>query len=362
MPIAVTARPERGGVTVPPNWQGRRVLLTGHTGFKGAWLALWLASLGARVTGLSGPPPSTPSLYEQADVGAACEAEIACDVRDGDGVAAALASAQPEVVFHLAAQAIVRRALADPVETWGVNVVGTANVLTALPDSVRAVVVVTSDKCYRDIESGRAMVEDDPLGGKDPYSASKAAQELVVRAHRETLLRERGVLVASARAGNVIGGGDWAADRLVPDLVRAAAAGEPVVLRNPDAVRPWQHVLNPLSGYLALAARLLGPDGADFDEAWNFGPDADDAKPVRWMAERLRDRWPGGGPEVRVEPDPDAGKESVLLRLDSSKARERLGWAPVWDLAEGLDATVEWYVASDPRALCHAQIAAFSGR
>src|SRR3954469_24705592 len=214
--------------------------------------------MGARVTGFSAPPPSTPSLYEDADVASVLDGEVLADIRDADAVQRALSRSRPEVVFHLAAQAIVRTSLADPAATWAVNVVGTANLLQVLPDTtVRAVVVVTSDKCYRDIESGRPMVEDEPLGGKDPYSASKAAQELVAAAHRQTILAERDVAVATARAGNVIGGGDWAADRLVPDLMRAARAGRPLVLRNPDAVRPWQHVLNPLSGYLALAQRLV---------------------------------------------------------------------------------------------------------
>ncbi len=304
----------------PAAWAGRRVLVTGHTGFKGRWLVAWLERLGADVRGLSLP-------------------EI--DVRDGDGVTRALAAADPEVVFHLAAQAIVRRSFLDPVGTWATNVVGTANVLQALPDATEVVVVVTSDKCYRDIESGRAMREEDPLGGKDPYSASKAAQELVAHAARETTLRARGVQLATARAGNVIGGGDEGEDRLVPDLVRAARAGRPLVLRNPDAVRPWQHVVNPLSGYLVLAERLLA--GPGFDEAWNFGPDADDARPVRWVAEQLAAAWPGGAPEVRVEADPDAGKESALLRLDSTKAARRLGWTPILGLAAGIEATVRGY-------------------
>ncbi len=324
---------------IPPRslragWARRRVLLTGHTGFKGAWLALWLTELGASVHGLSGPPPSELLLYEQARVRERLDGESVVDVRDAGALARAVAAARPDVVFHLAAQAIVRRALIDPAATWAVNVTGTANLLQALPDEVQAVVVVTSDKCYRDIETGRPMVEDDPLGGKDPYSASKAAQELVAAAHRQTF----GGPIATARAGNVIGGGDWAADRLVPDIMRARAAGETVVLRNPDAVRPWQHVLNPLSGYLTLAERLL--NGDDVAEAWNFGPDPDDALPVREVVERL-------GVEYRVEPDPDAGKESVLLRLDSAKARDRLGWTPGWDLATGLAATQEWYAGED---------------
>jgi len=285
-------------VVDPTVWRGRRVLVTGHTGFKGAWLALWLAQMGAEVHGLSGPPPSDPSLYAAARVAEALAGEHPCDVRDERAIQRAVAAARPEVVFHLAAQAMVRRSLLDPAATWAVNVVGTANLLQALPDSVGATVVVTSDKCYRDVESGRAMVEDDPLGGKDPYSASKAAQELVAASHRQTF----GGPIATARAGNVIGGGDWAADRLVPDLARAAAAGEPLILRNPDAVRPWQHVLNPLSGYLLLAERLLAGD--DVAEALNFGPAPGDAQPVQWVAERIRDRWPGGGPDVRVAPDP----------------------------------------------------------
>lgn len=317
----------------PAAWAGRRVLITGHTGFKGAWLALWLARMGAEVHGLSKDPLAEPALA-CADL----HGEHPVDVRDGKAVAGALATSAPAVVFHLAAQALVRRALIDPVGTWQTNVVGTANVLTALPQATRAVVVVTSDKCYRDVETGRPMREDDPLGGKDPYSASKAAQELVASSFRETLLAPRGVAVATARAGNVIGGGDWAADRLVPDLIRAQRAGEPLVLRNPDAVRPWQHVLDPLSGYLVLAERLL--EGPGFDEAWNFGPAIEDARSVRWVAERL-------GAQVEVRPDPDAGKESALLRLDSTKARERLGWTPPLDLEAGLDATARGYAGED---------------
>lgn len=329
-------------------WQGRRVLLTGHTGFKGAWLALWLAELGAEVHGLSGPPPSEPLLYEQARVRDVLAGEHEVDVRDGEAVSRAAAEARPEVVIHMAAQAIVRRSLVDPVATWAINVTGTANVLHALTGDEGAVVVVTSDKCYRDIETGRPMREDDPLGGKDPYSASKAAQELVAAAHRQTF----GGPVATARAGNVIGGGDWAADRLIPDVIRAQQAGETVVLRNPDAVRPWQHVLNPLSGYLRLAEGLLAAE--DVAEAWNFGPADDDALPVTTVVERLQVRH-------RVEPDPDAGKESVLLRLDSTKARERLGWTPGWDLDAGLAATQAWYAGEDdPRDRTLRQIKSFA--
>jgi CDP-glucose 4,6-dehydratase len=330
-------------VADPAAWNGKRVLLTGHTGFKGAWLALWLGELGAEVHGLSGPAPSEPLLFDQANVRETLTGHYEVDVRDAHGVAHAVAAAQPELVIHMAAQAIVRRSLTDPATTWSVNVLGTVTVLQATEVPT---IVVTSDKCYRDIETGRPQTEDDPLGGKDPYSASKAAQELVARAHRETYGRP----IATARAGNVIGGGDWAADRLIPDIIRAG--DEPVVLRNPDAVRPWQHVLNPLSGYLLLAERLLASE--DVAEAWNFGPHADDTLPVKSVVERL-------GANYRVEADPDADKESVLLRLDSAKAHDRLGWTPGWDIEQGLAATREWYASDDdPRERTLRQIAAFT--
>lgn len=317
---------------------GRRVLLTGQTGFKGAWLALWLERLGAEVHGLALRPATTPSLYELADVESGLASVAYGDLRDADFVRAAVAAAQPELVIHMGAQAIVRRSLADPVETWATNVVGTANLLSECAGA-RAVLVVTSDKCYRDVDSGRPMREDEALGGRDPYSASKAAQEIVAASYRDTVLADHGVAVATARAGNVIGGGDWAADRLVPDLMRAALAGEPVIVRSPDAVRPWQHVLNPLSGYLTVCERLLEGQAA---EAWNFGPAPEDELPVGRIVEQVAQRWPGGI-DVRIEPDPEAAKEAAALRLDSSKAREQLGWAPGWGLEEGLEATVEWF-------------------
>jgi CDP-glucose 4,6-dehydratase len=336
-------------VADPAFWSGRRVLLTGHTGFKGAWLALWLHSLGAEVHGFSAAPPSEPSLFALAGVEELIASSVIGDVRDAEAVERAVDGA--EIVLHLAAQAIVKRSLVDPVETWAVNVVGTANVLGAARDAER-VLVVTSDKCYRDVDSGRSMREDDPLGGKDPYSASKAAQELVARSYRDTL----GVPLATARAGNVIGGGDWAADRLVPDLFRAAIAAEPLDIRSPQAVRPWQHVLNPLSGYLSLVE-------AGIAEPFNFGPEPDDERPVAWVVERLQERW---SEPIAVEhrPDPDAVKEAAVLRLDSAKAREVLGWTPGWGLAEGLDATVRWYDGyrrgEDVRAMTLTQIEEFN--
>jgi CDP-glucose 4,6-dehydratase len=294
-------------------WPGRRVLLTGHTGFKGRWLALWLERLGAEVVG-----------YSLDDGG---------DVRDGERVRAAAAGC--DIVIHLAAQALLRRSFAEPVQTFDVNVRGTACVLDAARDA-RVVLVVTSDKCYRPREGGAPYAEDDPLGGKDPYSASKAAQEHVAQAYAATM----GVPVSTARAGNVIGGGDWSADRLVPDLMRAALAGEPLLVRAPEAIRPWQHVLNPLSGYLRLIEALW--EDPSHQGGWNFGPDRGDARTVRDVVARLRARWPE--PLEVVEGD-DAAGEATWLALDSTKAHERLGWRSVWDLDVGLDATVEWFLA-----------------
>jgi CDP-glucose 4,6-dehydratase len=339
-------------------WEGRRVWLTGHTGFKGAWLALWLQSLGAEVHGFSDGCVSEPSLYEVAGVDDGLAGDVRGDVRSKSEVRAAIARARPEVVIHMAAQALVRRGLEKPVETFTVNVSGTAKVLEALrsESEVRAIVVVTSDKCYRNDGAGRPFREDDPLGGHDPYSASKAGQEHVADAFRGL-----GLPVATVRAGNVIGGGDWARDRLVADCMRAALAGAPVAVRAPDAVRPWQHVLCPLDGYLTLAERLCaGDEGAA--GAWNFGPAEDDARPVGWLVEQVRERWPGPL-ELDMAADGAAEGEAPLLRLDASRARERLGWAPRWDLAAGLDATVSWYAAfrdgADMRAQTLAQIAAF---
>ncbi|MGH2947327.1 MAG: CDP-glucose 4,6-dehydratase [Solirubrobacteraceae bacterium] len=325
-------------------WSGRRVLVTGHTGFKGSWLALWLRALGAEVSGFAGPPPTEPSLFELARVGELVD-DGRGDVRDAGAVRAAVAGA--EVVFHLAAQPLVRASLEDPAGTFDVNVIGTAHVLDAARDAV--IVCVTSDKCYAPGE--HAHSEGDPLGGRDPYSASKAAQELVASAYRESF----GVRVATARAGNVIGGGDWARDRLLPDLARAAADGAPVVVRHPDAVRPWQHVLDPLRGYLLLAERLW--ESGEWARAWNFGPE--EARPVRWIVDRVCSRW---RLDVRVAAPPDS-VESPALRLDATAARERLGWAPRLDAEAALAATLEWYEAvragEDPRSLCRGQIEAF---
>ena len=306
--------------------------------------------------GFSAGPVGEPSLYEVAAVDDGMAGDVRGDVRSRSEVRAAVARAQPEVAIHMAAQALVRRGLERPVETFSVNVTGTAKVLEALRADAqpRAVVVVTSDKCYRGGDGARPFREDDPLGGADPYSASKAAQEHVAAAYRAL-----GMPLATVRAGNAIGGGDWAPDRLVPDCMRAALGGEPLALRAPASVRPWQHVLCALDGYLTVAERLsAGDDGT----AWNFGPADAEARSAGWLVEQLRARWPGDLP-VSAAPERSAHRDAPALRLDSSRARERLGWAPRWDLAEALDATVTWYSdyrdGADMRATSLRQIAAF---
>lgn len=341
-------------------WRSRRVLVTGHTGFKGSWLSLWLQSLGAHVIGLSlAAPPTEPSLYALARVDEGMAGSVACDIRDPAALTAAIVGARPEIVIHMAAQPLVRRSFAEPRYTYETNVIGTVNLLDAVRDceGVRAVVIVTSDKCYEHRESSRGYRESDPLGGHDPYSSSKAAAELVTSAYRRSFFSDpSGPRVASARAGNVIGGGDWGEDRLVPDIVRASLSGETLRLRNPGAVRPWQHVLCPLSGYLLLAQALC--ESPEYACAWNFGPHERDARTVEWVVQRFSALWPGGVPWER-----DLGEhphETRYLRLDSSLARERLGWAPALGLEQGLQATADWYVAwrdgQDPRALTLAQL------
>jgi CDP-glucose 4,6-dehydratase len=324
----------------PAFWRGRRVLVMGHTGFKGSWLSLWLQEFGADVTGFAAGRPTSPALYELAEVGSRMR-EIRGDLRDLAALREAFAAARPEVVLHLGAQAIVSRALADPAGTFEVNVMGTANVLEAArgADSVRAVVVVTSDKVYEDRGGGQAFREDDLLGGREPYSASKAAAEHVTAAFRRSYFAPAGRGVATARAGNVIGGGDWAEDRLVPDLMRAALGGPPAPIRRPGAVRPWQHALEPLSGYLLLAERLWA-DPAEFSAAWNLAPTPEDAWPVERVVERLEQLW---GEPIPVERAGESFPETDYLRLDATRARERLGWSPGWRVEQALAAVAEWY-------------------
>lgn len=345
-------------------WRGRRVLLTGHTGFKGAWLALWLQTLGARVTGFSLGIPTHPSLYELARVGEDMES-IEGDVRDFEALVAALDRACPEVVIHMAAQSLVRRSFSEPRLTYEVNVMGTVNLLDAVRSSegVRTVVNVTSDKCYENREWEWAYRECEAMGGHDPYSSSKGCAELITDAFRRSFCRlDGGPRLASARAGNVIGGGDWGEDRLIPDLMRGALAGRAVHVRNPDSVRPWQHVLNPLSGYLMLAQALWRSE--EIAGPWNFGPAEEDARPVSWIVERISAQWPQELPWVL---DPvthgSAPHEARYLKLDSSRARIRLGWRPRWGLEEGLDAALTWYQAlsaeEDMRAVTLGQIETF---
>jgi CDP-glucose 4,6-dehydratase len=322
----------------------RRVFVTGHTGFKGAWLTSWLLRLGAEVTGYALDPPTEPSLFEALELGGRV-GHVVSDVRDRDRLAAEMRAARPSVVFHLAAQPVVRLGYAQPQETFATNVMGTVNLLEAARAcaSVAAVVIITSDKCYDNAETGRAFRETDAMGGRDPYSASKGCAELVTAAYRASFFSAAGsAAVASARAGNVIGGGDWAPDRIIPDCVRALTAGEDVCVRNPEAVRPWQHVLEPLAGYLWLGARLLG-DGVAIAGPWNFGPADDDAaRPVRWVVERFLGEWGSG---TWTSPVDAAGQphEAHRLSLDSAQARERLAWAPVWDAASAVCETAAWY-------------------
>jgi CDP-glucose 4,6-dehydratase len=324
-------------------FRGRRVLVTGHTGFKGAWLVHWLHQLGASVSAFALAPDTTPSLFELSRVSDACDSHFV-DLRDSGAVAGAVARAQPEIVFHLAAQALVRRSYAEPVETFAANVMGTVHVLEACRqlDGLRAVVAITTDKCYENVEQLWPYRETDRLGGHDPYSASKASAELVVASYRSAFFESRGVGVATARAGNVIGGGDWAADRLIPDIVRAAERGDAVSLRRPAATRPWQHVLDPLHGYLLLARRLAeAPD--EFAEAWNFGP-APEAVTVGEVTERFVAAL-GRGAVTYEGTTGEGPHEAGLLAVDSTKARVRLGWRPRLGLDDALRLTSEWYRA-----------------
>jgi CDP-glucose 4,6-dehydratase len=329
-------------------WNGRRVLLTGHTGFKGAWLSLWLQSTGAQVRGYALEPPTRPSLFEIAFVERGMVSQLA-DVRDPVALREAMASFRPEVVLHLAAQTVVRTSYELPVDTFDTNVVGTARVLDAVrrAESVRAIVVVTSDKCYENRGWLWPYREDDTLGGHDPYSTSKACAELVTTSYLRSFFSghsaaDRAVGIATVRAGNVLGGGDWTKDQLVPDCIRAFMEGTPVRLRFPEAVRPWQFVLEPLNGYLTLAEHLC-KDAAAFSGAWNFGPAEDDARTVSWIVEQLVSLW-GEGARSETIPQ-DHPHEAGLLRLDSSKARSLLGWRPTLQLSDALDWTVNWYRA-----------------
>jgi CDP-glucose 4,6-dehydratase len=343
-------------------WRGKRVLVTGHSGFKGAWLSLWLGKLGAEVAGYSLAPPSEPSLFEAASL-AGRTRSVQADVRDLPALNATFREVRPEVVFHMAAQSLVRPSYDDPVTTFGTNVMGTVNVLEAARGQAetRSVVVVTSDKCYENREWPWGYRENEAMGGHDPYSSSKGCAELVTAAYRSSFARS-GVGIASARAGNVIGGGDWAKDRIIPDFVRAVGRGEPLRVRNPGAVRPWQHVLEPLAGYLLLAERLF-EEPTRFAEGWNFGPVDTDARPVSWVVDRFARDW---GPGVTWQADPGPHPhEANFLKLDCSKARNLLAWRPRLTLEQALLWVTDWYrgfLGGNAAAeLCLSQIAAFEG-
>lgn len=330
-------------------WKNKKVFITGHTGFKGSWLSLWLQSMGARVTGYSLEPPSDPNMFEIARVADGMQS-IRGDVRDGISLKQSMLKSEPDVVLHLAAQSLVRRSYQEPVETYATNVMGTVNVLESVRhcSSVKAIVIVTSDKCYDNREWHWGYRENDAMGGFDPYSNSKGCAELVTSAYRSSFFnpkeyRKHGVAIASARAGNVIGGGDWAEDRLIPDMVRAFAKGERVVIRNPQSIRPWQHVLEPLAGYLLLAERLCS-QGNKFAEAWNFGPDEADTKSVGWLVEHMAACWKQGASYL-VQHDRNAVHEATYLRLDCSKARNKLGWQPAWNIEQAMMHLTEWYQA-----------------
>jgi len=324
-------------------WRGKRVFITGHTCFKGGWLVLWLTDMGAEVHGYALTPPTEPSLFAVANLRERLASNTIADIGDADALTQAMQAASPDIVLHLAAQSLVRCSHAEPVETYAVNVMGTVNLLEAVRQTpgISAVVNVTSDKCYENREWVWPYRENEALGGFDPYSSSKACSELVTAAYRRSFLEPAGIPVASARAGNVIGGGDWAADRLVPDFLRALDAGQTLSVRSPQATRPWQHVLEPLSGYLMLAERLSN-EGQSYAEAWNFGPEEIAARPVQWMVEYLCSQLPKAAWQCDTSSQPH---EANTLKLDNSKAYTRLGWRPRWQLQTTLAMTLAWHQA-----------------
>jgi len=339
-------------------WSGKNVFVTGHTGFKGGWLSLWLERAGARVHGYALQPPTHPNLFEEAKIAERLASHTIADVRDASALRTAIEQAEPDIVIHMAAQPLVRYSYAEPVETYAVNVMGTVNLLEAVRGlgTVTALVNVTTDKCYQNMEWHWGYREDEPLGGHDPYSSSKACSELVTAAYRSSFHEQGRPWIASGRAGNVIGGGDWALDRLLPDALRALDAGTPMKVRHPQAIRPWQHVLEPLSGYIALAERLA-KEGAEFAHGWNFGPNDSDARPVGWNLEHIGSRCPEFAWEIDGQPQVH---EASFLKLDSSRARNQLGWRPRWTLGTALDKTIEWHRAwrdgADMHQICLRQI------
>ena len=339
-------------------FSGSEVLITGHTGFKGSWLSLWLQSMGVELYGFSLQTPTTPALFDEARVHKNMATTLG-DVRNFNSVLAAIQICKPDIIFHMAAQPLVRYSYEAPLETFDTNIMGTVHVLEAARrvSSVRAIVNVTTDKCYENRELDWAYREDEAMGGYDPYSSSKACSELVTSAYRRSFFREKNIAIASARAGNVIGGGDWAADRLIPDILRAFEKSQPVIIRNPNSIRPWQHVLEPLSGYLVLAEKLY-LNGQTFAEGWNFGPYPDDARSVQWIVDQFVKTWGRGvGWTMTDEHHPH---EAGFLKLDISKAETRLKWSPKWDLKTAIDKIIDWHLqwldGADVQSKCLEQI------
>ena len=323
-------------------WQGKRVFLTGHTGFKGSWLSMWLFSLGAEVKGYALNPRTSPSLFNEAEVSSIINSQIG-DIRDQDTLYKSMTAFNPDILIHMAAQPLVRYSYAAPIETYEVNVIGTAKVLEVARScqNLKAIVNITTDKCYENDGRSEGYKENDPVGGFDPYSSSKGCAELVASAYSRSFLYEKGIGVASARAGNVIGGGDWADDRLIPDILRCFEKNESVIIRNPQATRPWQHVLEPLAGYLILAQKLYEKQ-RKYSESWNFGPNEKDVKSVDWILDWMILKWPNSSWEL----DPNfSPHEADFLKLDISKAKSKLGWHPVWELSKTLEKVIIWHHA-----------------
>ena len=341
-------------------WQGKRVFLTGHTGFKGSWLSLWLFSLGAEVKGYALNPPTSPSLFNEAKVDSLIDSQIG-DIRDQDTLHESMTKFSPDILIHMAAQPLVRYSYNEPIETYEVNVIGTAKVLEVARScpNVKSIVNITTDKCYENDGRSESYKEEDAMGGYDPYSSSKGCAELVTSSYRRSFLQEQRMGLASVRAGNVIGGGDWADDRLIPDILRSFEKNEPVVIRNPKATRPWQHVLEPLSGYLILAQKLY-EDQKEYAEGWNFGPNEKDVKPVDWILNKMIAKWPNSSWELDSSSNPH---EANFLQLDISKAESKLGWKPIWELSHTLEKIIDWHQAwinkEDMQTVCLSEIKAY---
>ncbi len=341
-------------------WNNKTVLVTGHTGFKGSWLCLWLQQLGSTVVGLSLEPTTQPNLYDVAHVGDNMTSVIG-DIRDLTVVHQVFQQYQPEIVIHMAAQALVRCSYLDPVETYQTNVMGTMNILEGIRscNTVKAAVMVTTDKCYDNKEWSWPYREHDRLGGHDPYSSSKACCELLIDSYRKSFFDDQSVAIASARAGNVIGGGDWSTDRLIPDIVRAKTARTPLKIRSPEAIRPWQHVLDPLRGYLVLAEKLV-KHGSNYAAAWNFGPTNDGVKTVKWIADYIADKWPDFNWEIEQT---SQLHEANILKLDCTKAYDELGWRPNLTFENALELSIDWYeqfaAGSDMAGICEQQLKQF---